>query len=60
VDLAVEIYPESNRLTRFLESISGQGELEIKNTGIQLPPGKQGGNSNIQPSPGKTEEGTAK
>jgi hypothetical protein len=58
-DLAVEIYPKSHELTEFLERISGQGELEIKNTDVQLTPGEQKAKTDIRLPPGKEEE-TAK
>jgi ribosomal protein L37AE/L43A len=59
-DLAVEIYPKSQELKEFLERISGQGELEIKNTGTQLLPREQKANPDIQLPSGNEEKGAAK
>lgn len=46
-DLAVEIYPQRHELTEFLKKVSGKPGLEITNTDIQRPPGKQRENTSI-------------
>jgi hypothetical protein len=55
--LDVAIDPESHEPTESLKKEWGQRGLEIKNTDIQLPPGKQKGDADIQLPPGKEEKG---
>lgn len=60
VDLAIEIYPESHEVKKLLASISGQSEPEIEAMNVQLPPGKERANTDIQLPFGKEDKGTAK
>jgi hypothetical protein len=60
LDIDAEIDPVTHKPIEFLREESGQSGSEIKNAGIQLPPGKQKANTDIQLSPDKEERGTAK